>query len=108
MTSTTPTARLDDFWANVEAALQRCAEATTVAEVVEILNEHFEPSSGVAFFGGSGGDNQLLDALHWDNDASPWRLVRYDATYYWCIEDPNGDQLTYIEGDIDLGNTMTG
>lgn len=105
MTSTTPTARLDDFWANVDAALDRCAQATTVAEVVEILNEHFQPSSGVAFFAGSGGDRQLLDALHWDNDTSPWRVVRYDATYYWCLEDPHGEQFTFTSKAISTSAT---
>ncbi|ADU02010.1 hypothetical protein [Mycolicibacterium gilvum] len=70
---------LDDFWANVDAALTRCAEATTVEDVITILNEHFNPSSGAAFFGGSGGDTQLLDKLYWDRADSTWRVVRYDA-----------------------------
>ena len=50
---------LDDFWANVDAALNRCAEATIVEDVITILNEHFNPSSGAAFFGGSGGIDDL-------------------------------------------------
>ena len=98
---------LDDFWANVDAALTRCAEATTVEDVITILNERFNPSSGAAFFGGSGGDTQLLDKLYWDRADNTWRVVRYDAPYYWCLADTNGDLLTYIEGDVYRGNTMT-
>ena len=58
---------LDDFWANVDAALTRCGEATTVEDVITILNEHFNPSSGAAFFGGSGGDTRT---------GSPGRTLR--------------------------------
>ncbi|WP_241473980.1 hypothetical protein [Mycolicibacterium neoaurum] len=98
---------LDTFWANVDAALNRCASATTVEDVIAILNEHFEPQGGDAFFGGSGGDTQLLDKLHWDRPERTWNIVRYDATYYWCLADAHGDLLTYIEGDVYRGNTMT-
>jgi hypothetical protein len=98
---------LDDFWANVDTALERCAHADTVDEVMTILNEHFEPSSGDAFFAGSGGDRQLLDVLYWDRPSGPWRLVRYDASYYWCLADRGGAMITYIEGDVERGNTMT-
>ena len=98
---------LDDFWANVDAALNRCADANTVEDVITILNEHFDPSDGVAFFGGSGGDTQLLDALYWDRTTTGWRIVRYDVPYYWCLQDAHGDLLTYVEGDIYRGNTMT-
>jgi hypothetical protein len=101
------TTDLKAFWANVDAALDRCAQADTVEDVITILNEHFEPSSGEAFFAGSGGDNQLLDKLHWYRPVRTWKIVRYDAPYYWCLADPNGDLLTYIEGDVYRGNTMT-
>lgn len=106
-TDTAPTGRLDNFWASVDAALDRCAEAVTVDQVIDILNDHFEPSSGAAFFAGSGGDRQLLDALYWDRPDQTWRLMRYDAPYYWCLTDKDGSSLTYVEGDIERGNTMT-
>src|SRR3546814_14360817 len=73
------------------------SDLTTVEDVITILNEHFNPSSGAAFFGGSGGDTQLLDKLYWDRADSTWRVVRYDAPYYWCLADPNGDLLTRLE-----------
>ncbi|WP_179476254.1 hypothetical protein [Mycolicibacterium vinylchloridicum] len=100
---------LDHFWANVDAALDRCAAAATVADIITILNEHFEPEGGNvdAFFGGSGGDTQLLDKLYWERRNRTWQIVRYDAPYYWCLADINGDLLTYIEGDVYRGNTMT-
>ena len=98
---------LDDFWTNVDTALKRCVSANTVEEVITILNEHFHPSAGVAFFGGGGGDESLIDALYWDRTTTGWRIVRYDADYYWCLADTNGDLLTYIEGDVYRGNTMT-
>ena len=103
----TPCTRLDNFWANVDAALDLCADANTVEDVITILNDHFQPSSGAAFFGGSGGDRQLLDVLHWDREPHSWKLVRYDAPYYWCIADKDGAQLTYVEGDLYRGNAMT-
>ena len=98
---------LDDFWTSVDAALDRCATANTVEDVITILNEHFNPSSGDAFFGGSGGDNQLLDKLYWERTERAWTMVRCDADYYWCLADAHGDLLTYIEGDVYRGNTMT-
>jgi hypothetical protein len=98
---------LDQFWANVDAALDRCASASTVQDVITILNEHFQCEGGAAFFGGSGGDTQLLDKLYWERRNRTWQIVRYDAPYYWCLADPNGDLLTYIEGDVYRGNTMT-
>ncbi len=99
---------LDDFWANVDAALTRCAEATTVEDVITILNEHFNPSSGAAFFGGSGGRHPaprqaLLGPSRQHLAGRPLRR----PPYYWCLADTNGDLLTYIEGDVYRGNTMT-
>lgn len=94
---------LDDYWTNVDAALNRIRdEGDTVDDVMRILNEHFTPSSTEAFCEGSGGDRHLADALL--SERTGWSLVWYDAHYYWCACDRDGKMLSYIEGDVARGN----
>ncbi|WP_128645006.1 hypothetical protein [Rhodococcus sp. BS-15] len=88
----------DAFWKNVDASLDRIGTATTVDEVIDSLNEHFEKSSGDAFFGGSGGDRQLYEALI---DAG-WTWS--DAVYHFAAKDKAGKVLTYVEGDVYRGD----
>lgn len=92
---------LKDFWERIDESLDRIAvEGKTVEDVIRILNEYDSPSSGDAFFGGSGGDRQLLDALL---DAG-WRPVWVEAEYYFAVKEPHSDAgLTYIEGDVERG-----
>jgi hypothetical protein len=91
---------MDAFWANVDAALDAVQKANTVDEVITILNKHFEPSSWEAFFGGSGGDRQLITALR----AAGWKIVWAEADYYFVAQDKNGQLLTYAEGDVCRGD----
>ena len=93
----------DDYWGNVAAALDKIRdEGDTVDDVMRILGEHFTPSSTEAFCEGSGGDRHLVDVLM--NERDGWELRWYDAHYYWCAADRNGDLLSYIEGDVARGN----
>ncbi|ORW08054.1 MULTISPECIES: hypothetical protein [Mycolicibacter] len=92
---------MDEFWANVDACLDAVEMASTVDEVMSILNHHFLPSSGEAFFGGSGGDRQLIHALR----EAGWRIVWAEADYYFVASDKNGDLLTYAEGDVERGDS---
>lgn len=97
----------DAYWANVDAALDKVRDnGDTVEQVITILKEHFVPSSGEAFCEGSGGDRGLADALF--DEREGWSMVWYDAHYYWCAEDVNGNQLSYIEGDVERGNCKQG
>ena len=61
---------LDDFWASVDAALTRCAEATTVEDVITILNEHFNPPAAPPLRR-LRGDTQLLDKLSGTEPTAP-------------------------------------
>ena len=94
---------LDAYWANVDTALDKVRdEGDTVEDVMRILKEHFTPSSTEAFCDGSGGDRGLVDVLM--NERTDWTFRWYDAHYYWCAADRNGDLLSYIEGDVARGN----
>ena len=88
---------LDDYWANQDRALDRIiAEGKTAADVIRILNEHFTPSSGVAFFPG-GGNRDLLGTL---DDTPGWRTVWVEASYYFAARDSAGNGITFVEGDV--------
>lgn len=89
------------FWDNVDACLDELRSATTVDAVIAILNQHFEPSSGEAFFGGSGGDTQVIDVL---SDSPNWSIVWADANYHFAAADAAGNVLTYVEGDVYRGD----
>lgn len=85
------------FWENCDEALNKCAAATTVNGVIDALNEYFDPSSGDAFFGGSGGDRQLIEALY---EAPGWTVYDVKANYHFKARDSHGAALEYIEGDV--------
>jgi hypothetical protein len=93
---------LDPYWVNYESCLDEVVrDGHTVVDVIRILNDYWEPSSGEAF-NPSGGDRTLPDVLLWERN--DWRTVWWDASYYCCLQDSNGDCLTYVEGDIYRGN----
>lgn len=91
---------LDEFWANVDECLDAVEKAETVDEVIAILNRHFLPSAGEAFFGGSGGDRQMYEALQ----TAGWTIVWSEADYWFVARDKHGDLLTYTEGDVSRGD----
>lgn len=91
---------LDDFWAGIDAQLAVIRTATSAAQVVAAMPPVPGLSSCDGFFGGSGGDDTVYEALL----EAGWTTVWSEADYFWCMRAPDGSQLTYIEGDLVLGN----
>lgn len=91
------------FWEDIDTKLELLRSATTVDEVLAILPPEPGLSSGHGWFGGGGGDGRVEDSL-WD---AGWRSVIWEASYYWCMAAPNGDLLSYVEGDLYRGNKLT-
>jgi hypothetical protein len=86
---------LDNFWAAIDAQLALAQDAKTVADVLRIfaVTAHNSP----AFFGGSGGDDALDDALY----EAGWTYAWRNASYHWAMRAPEGGGgITYVEGDI--------
>jgi hypothetical protein len=95
---------LTGFWEAIDAQLAQVREAKTVDEVLAACPPEPDVSVGAGWFGGSGGDEQLIDYL-----GAGWKITRYSASYYWVAQDANGDFLSYTEGDLDKGdNPMCG
>lgn len=90
---------LDQFWKDYEDGCAELAGVATVDDVIAICKARWGRSSGEAFFPGGSGDVELLSILL---DAG-WRPVWIEAHYYFAIRDPQGDGLSYTEGDIDRG-----
>lgn len=93
-----------NFWEVIESQLRELGTASTADDVIRILSNERNPlgggSAGDGFFAGSGGDGSVEGALF---DAG-WTHVWSEASYYWCMRAPNGDLITYVEGDIYRGN----
>lgn len=95
----------DAFWKAVEAQLKELESAKTAADVVRILSRERNPYghetiAADGFFAGGGGDDSVEAAL----DEAGWVHVWREAEYYWCMRAPDGSHVTYVEGDIYLGN----
>lgn len=90
---------MDAFWAVIEKQLKELCTATSADDVLRILPRS-DGASGDGFFAGSGGDGSVSDSLH----TAGWELVWREAHYYWVMVAPNGDLITYIEGDIYRGD----
>lgn len=91
---------IDKYWRDQTDAMDKIvAEGRTVEDVIAILNEYFEPSSGDAFFPG-GGDEEVLSTLM---QTPGWTFPWIQASYYFAARDANGDGLTYVEGDVSRG-----
>ena len=99
----TKTAIWDGFWSAIHDQYEALKSAQSADDVMRICKPVPGVSTGEGFFEGSGGDEQVLDALL----IAGWRSVRIDADYYWCLQAPNGDLVTYIEGDLFRGNQMS-
>lgn len=99
------------YWGGIKDGLAQIGteKPQTFDEVKAILD--FMPGSapmdgedsmvdGEAFFGGSGGDDTLSDALK----QAGWRYVWSEAAYWWAMRSPAGEILTYVEGDVYRGD----
>lgn len=94
----------DAFWAVIDAQLAALRSAATADDVIEILNTNCTPPSHAeAFFGGSGGDIGVDEAL----SEAGWRYVWSKANYHWAMSSPvDGSVITYVEGDIYTGDPV--
>jgi len=95
------------FWTHVNDYLNQARTTESIAELVAITRVYFSPErsfyadpKAAAYFPGSGGEEQLRDALA---DAG-WRIKTIEGDYWWCSKGPldAGRQiaLEYIEGDL--------
>lgn len=90
---------MDEFWAEIDRQLAQLRTAKTVEDVMRVLANGDE-NAQQGFFGGSGGDGSVYEALM---DAG-WRVAWWDAGYFWAARCPdNRGGITYVEGDIIRG-----
>lgn len=94
---------LDEFWAAIDTQRELLRKATTNDAVLRICPAIPGVASGDGFFGGSGGGGSIWGEL----SEAGWEPVWSDADYYWCMRAPNGDMLTYVEGDLYRGNSRS-
>lgn len=97
-----------DFWNSINKALDAIREdkPATFNDVRDILHTYGDPDhvgrfgDDAAFFGGSGGDRTLLEALR----KAGWHVVWSESSYYYAVfhQDSN-ELLSYIEGDVERG-----
>jgi hypothetical protein len=90
---------LDGFWAHIKGQVDRMASAATADDVIRILGGKCSYSSGEAFFAGGDG-NEMYGALF----AAGWRIVWFEAPYYWCMSAPDASMISYVEGDVYRGD----
>jgi hypothetical protein len=102
----------DPFWTAIKQQLTELRTAATATDVTRILalercpyrltEPAWDGMDGAAqgFFGGSGGDDTVDDAL----DDAGWTYVWSRAAYWWAMKAPDGTVITYCEGDVYLGD----
>jgi hypothetical protein len=89
----------------IAAQLRELEAAMNAYDVLRILSKERNPygadhaNSGQGFFAGDGDD--VMEAL----TEAGWRCTWSEASYYFVMEAPDGSQITYIEGDIEQGDT---
>lgn len=95
----------DSFWSEIDQQLGALRTARTAADVFRILGtDSAQNGAARAFFAGSGGDVLPDEPL----SVAGWSYVAHEAPYYWAMRAPNGDVISYVEGDIYLGNQLLG
>lgn len=92
----------DPFWEMIDDQLSRIINQRphSYQQLAEILSTQPGISSADAFFAGSGGDAGLDDALL----TAGWRFLHCENSYHYSMVSPNGEKLTYVEGDIYPGD----
>lgn len=91
----------DPFWTAVEDYLAEVRRSGGTQEVIDLTlqyfpDQHYKDGAADAFFPGSGGDDQLYDALE---DAG-WKFLVVEAEYSFTAKAPDKTVLKYVEGDI--------
>ncbi|MEB3023365.1 MULTISPECIES: Clp protease/crotonase-like domain-containing protein [Mycolicibacter] len=88
------------FWEEIKQVLAEAAQAKTADELIAAVRKgpNQDSGSGDAFFAGSGGDDQLVEALY---DAGPWSITWREGDYHWrATSSVDGSVIEYIEGDV--------
>ena len=93
---------MDAFWEAIDTQLELLKKAKTADDVLFILRKVPGVSSGHGFFAGGGGHGDVASSL----SEAGWTMVTFKANYDWCMEAPNGDLISYVEGDIYRGNSL--
>lgn len=92
------------FWNVIAAQLAELRTASSADDVLRVLGNDRNPlgggSAGDGFFAGGGGDASVMGALA----TAGWTLEWAQASYHYAMRAPNGDVITYVEGDIYRGN----
>lgn len=100
------------FWTAVRQQVTELRTAETADDVLRILGPDRNPyrlenpswdgmdSRAEGFFAGSGGDDSVWDAL----DDAGWEQIWGAAAYFYVMRAPNGDVITYCEGDVYRGD----
>lgn len=91
------------FWDDIHAQYEALKSAKSADDVLRICPKIPGMSAGDGFFEGSGGDEQVYDALL----AAGWKTIWMDADYFWAMRAPNGDVISYVEGDLYRGDQRT-
>lgn len=93
----------DSFWDEIDQQLDALRSATSAADVFRILGtSDAQDSAARAFFAGGGGDVLPDTPLR----AAGWQVIAWEAPYYWAMRAPNGDEVSYVEGDVYAGNVL--
>ncbi|BBY53981.1 hypothetical protein H7J07_04935 [Mycobacterium koreense] len=88
------------FWDSIAAVLAAAGKARTADELITAVSRGPDQSagSGEAFFAGSGGDDQLVEAL---DDSGHWHIDWIEGDYWWkATAKSDGSVVEYIEGDL--------
>lgn len=96
----------DPFWATVRDYLDLArvtSDAQTLIATTRTMfpDENHSTGPDKAHFPGSGGDEQLSGALR----EAGWTFSVTDGNYFYSATAPNGTQLVYAEGDLELDTT---
>ncbi len=93
-----------DFWKQINQQIEELETAGSAADVFRICPPTDSAATGSkGFFAGSGGDQTVAAALR----KAGWKTLWAEAPYHWCKQAPNGDTITYVEGDIYKGNSQS-
>jgi hypothetical protein len=96
----------DGFWDKVKAQHTELCTAGTADEVLAIVSPERNPygpewknNTWEGFFV-SGLEDTMQEAL----TAAGWRVTWSESAIYYVMTAPNGDQITYCEGDVGRGD----
>lgn len=96
----------DKFWDKVKAQTEELRSARSADDVMRILSPERNPYG--PDWGGNAGEGFFVSGLEdtmWDSlKAAGWKRVWTESPLYYVAKAPNGDLITYCEGDVDRGD----